>query len=387
MAAIDRERRQPAAGVRVLYVSPLRALGNDVHRNLEIPLQALGGVRAAVRTGDTPAAERRRQLRQPPQILITTPESLFILLGGEAGRAALRTVRTVIVDEIHALVPNKRGAHLALTLERLEELTGGGLQRVGLSATQRPLAEVANFLTGGRPASVIDAARTRETARSIDAARTRETARSIDAARTRETARSIDARAMRALDLRVLAPVPDFGDVPGDSIWDTIAPQIVDLIRQHRTTLVFVSNRGLCERLAARINAAAGGTICQSHHGSTSRELREAVEAGLKAGRLKAVCATGTLEFGIDIGSVDLVVQVEAPGGVARGLQRVGRAGHQVGATPKGRIIAKHPGDLLEDGGVEAVVGDGAAASGHQGAGARPRPQRAVHHVHPRHAQ
>ncbi len=324
LAAIDRERRLTATeGVRVLYISPLRALGNDVHRNLEIPLRALGGVRAAVRTGDTPAPERRRQLRHPPQILITTPESAFILLGSEAGRAALRTVRTVIVDEIHALAPDKRGAHLALTLERLEELTGGGLQRVGLSATQKPLGEVASFLTGGRAASIVDA------------------------------------RAMRALDIRVLAPVPDFGDVPGDSIWDAITPQILDLIRQHRTTLVFVGNRGLCERLAARINAAAGETICQSHHGSTARELRERVESALKAGQLRAVCATGTLEFGIDIGSVDLVVQVEAPGGVARGLQRVGRAGHQVGATPKGRIIAKHPGDLLEAAVTAAAMREG----------------------------
>jgi ATP-dependent Lhr-like helicase len=325
LAAIDRERRAPAPGpgVRVLYVSPLRALGNDVRRNLEIPLAALGGVRAAVRTGDTPPAERRRQLRHPPQILITTPESAFLLLGTEAGRAALRTVRTVIVDEIHALAPNRRGAHLALTLERLEDLAGGGLQRVGLSATQRPLGEVAAWLTGGRPACIVDAG------------------------------------APRALDLRVLAPVADFGDVPGDSVWDCIVPQVLDLIRRHRTTLVFVSNRGLCERLAMRLNAAAGESICRSHHGSTARELRQAVEADLKAGRLRAVCATGTLELGIDVGSVDLVVQVEAPGGVARGLQRVGRAGHQVGATPRGRIIAKHPGDLLEAAVTAAAMRDG----------------------------
>lgn len=325
MYAIDRLRRDPPAepGVRVVYISPLRALGNDIRRNLEIPLAALGGPRAAIRTGDTTPTDRRRQLRHPPEILITTPESLFILLGSAPGRAMLATTRTAIVDEIHALAGNKRGAHLALTLERLQALAGQPLQRIGLSATQRPLAEVAAFLTGGRPATILEAS------------------------------------AMRSLDIRVLSPVADFGDVPGDTIWDSIVPQVLDLVRAHRTTLVFVNNRGLSERLTARLNAAAGEAICRSHHGSTARELREGVEAALKAGTLRSVCATGTLEFGIDIGSVDLVICVEAPGGVARGLQRIGRSGHQVGGTPRGRIVAKHPGDLLEAAVTAAAMAEG----------------------------
>ena len=328
-------------GVRVLYVSPLKALSYDVERNLRAPLAGLRlaavreglptpDITMATRTGDTPAREREDIRKDPPDILITTPESLYLMLTSRS-REVLRTVETVIVDEIHTMAATKRGVHLALSLERLEALTGRPVQRIGLSATQRPLEEIAKYLGGDRPVRIADAGAPKE------------------------------------LDLKVIVPVedmdrPDMSAMPqsagnltgtgyegaGPSIWPAIYPQLLELVRAHRSTLIFVNNRRLAERLALRINELAGEELLRAHHGSVSREQRGEIEERLKAGMLPGLVCTSSLELGIDMGAVDLVVQVESPKSVARGLQRVGRAGHQVDAVSVGRIFPKFRGDLLE---------------------------------------
>ncbi len=351
---LDRLVRAPApprsaaggASVRILYVSPLKALTYDVERNLRAPLAgiALAGKRLgtpvrpvsiASRTGDTPADERRALAKSPPEILITTPESLYLLLTSGA-RETLRGVEHVIVDEVHAIAGTKRGAHLALSLERLEHLRGPDappLQRIGLSATQRPLETIGRFLAGvgpGRPVTIVDAG------------------------------------ARKRLDLQVVVPVEDMsrlgealpleeqpgGPVAGGemrvSIWPAIHPRILDLIRSHRSTLVFVNSRRLAERLAQRLNELAGEDLVRAHHGSIAREQRVAIEEALKEGRLPALVATSSLELGIDMGAIDLVIQVESPTSVARGLQRIGRAGHRVDEVSRGVIFPKYRGDLLE---------------------------------------
>lgn len=318
-------RREP--GVQVLYISPLKALNNDIYRNLEIPLAGIEAkarelglplphLTHAVRTGDTPQQERKEMRRNPPDILITTPESLYLLLTSRS-RDILRTVRYVIVDEIHALCTSKRGAHLSLSLERLEALLPRPPVRIGLSATLRPLEEVARYLGGtGRPVTIVDAG------------------------------------ARRELDLRVEVPVDDMRALPESSIWPAIYRRVLELVAAHRSTIVFVSSRGLAERLAGQLNALAGREVARVHHGSLSREAREQVEAELKAGRLPCLVATSSLELGIDVGAVDLVIQIESPGTVSRGLQRVGRAGHALGAVAKGRLLPKYRGDLLETAGI-----------------------------------
>ena len=335
--AIDRLGREPTiagegteSGVRVLYVSPLRALAVDVEKNLRSPLR---GIELAarrlgenftvpsvgVRTGDTSATERRALSRTPPDVLITTPESLFLMLTS-AARETLSGVRSVIIDEIHALAPTKRGAHLALSLERLDSLvtaTGESpVQRIGLSATQRPLEVVAGFLGGSRPVTIVDSA------------------------------------TPKALDLSVVVPVEDMSQPggPTGSIWPSMHPELLELIQAHRSTLVFVNSRRLAERLASQLNELAGGDdeLVKAHHGSLSRERRLQIEDELKRGELRALVATSSLELGIDMGAVDLVVQVASPGSVAAGLQRIGRAGHQVGAPSVGRLFPKHRADLLE---------------------------------------
>ncbi|MGE5552067.1 MAG: DEAD/DEAH box helicase [Bacteroidota bacterium] len=319
-------------GVRVLYISPLKALNNDIHKNLALPLDGIAAEaarmglelprpRAAVRTGDTPAAERRAIMRQPPQILITTPESLFLLLTSKA-RQVLRRVEYVIVDEVHALFPTKRGVHLALSLEHLEALTGRPFQRIGLSATLRPLAEVAAYLGGG----------------TLDAGGTWR-------ARPVET---IDTGQRKELDLSILLPVDDLRSLPEKTVWPPIYRQLLGLVRTHRSTLVFVNNRRQAERITANLNDLAGDRIAMTHHGSLSKEKRLEAEEQLKAGKLPCLVATSSLELGIDVGAIDLVVQIESPKEVARGLQRVGRAGHLVGLPSKGRIIPKTQADLLE---------------------------------------
>ena len=363
----SRARSEYHPGIRVVYVSPLKALNNDVERNLRAPLEGIQAaawaqgdplpeLRVAVRTGDTPAAERQRMLRQPPHVLITTPESLYLMLTSARARTLFATAHTVIVDEIHTLVGTKRGAHLALSLERLERLAEGRLQRIGLSATVRPVESAARFLGGqdpradfaSRPVTIVDAAYA------------------------------------KPLDLRVVLPVEDFRDAPGNSVWLAIVPEVARLIDQHRTTLIFCNSRRLAERTADRLNEhrlreradvdrlveppragftdlgifaagvdareleAAGVQPIRAHHGSMSRTARLDMEQALKAGRLPALVATSSLELGIDVGDVDLVVHIQSPKSVAGGLQRVGRSGHGVGQTSVGRIFPAHADDLIE---------------------------------------
>jgi len=349
--AIDRLSRPPATdaarkpGFRIVYISPLKALAYDVERNLRAPLvgirhyadrldQDLHPLRIDVRTGDTPQRERARMGRDPGDILITTPESLYLLLGSNA-RENLETVDTVIVDEIHAVAGSKRGVHLALSLERLAERAESDPQRIGLSATQRPLEEMASFLGGGRDVQVVDRA---------------------------------DPPAM---DLKIVVPVPDMtrpaavdpvprrtsgplvppaAPTPQErtSIWPAVYPRLLEQIQSHTSTIVFTNSRILCERLAQRLNELAGEELVRAHHGSIARHRREEIEEQLKAGTLKALVATSSLELGIDMGAVDLVLLVESPGSVARGLQRIGRAGHGVGQLSVGRLFPKYRGDLLE---------------------------------------
>lgn len=327
------------AGVGVLYVSPLKALSYDIERNLRTPLaglavaaQRLGrdrpDITVATRTGDTPARDREDIRRNPPDILITTPESLYLMLTSRS-REVLRTVDTVIVDEIHTMAGTKRGAHLSLSLERLEAICERPPQRIGLSATQRPLEEVARYLGGDRHVEIVDAG------------------------------------ARRALNLQVIVPVDDmtrvdegehvqsavdggYGPEARSSIWPAVYPQLLQLVREHRSTLIFVNNRRLAERISQRINELAGEDLVRAHHGSVSREQRTEIEEQLKSGQLPGLVCTSSLELGIDMGAVDLVVMVESPHAVASGLQRVGRAGHQVSGVSAGRIYPKHRGDLLE---------------------------------------
>ena len=349
---VRRSRRvRSVHGVRVLYVSPLKALGVDVERNLRVPI---AGVRAlaerdqvehsvpavSVRSGDTPAADRDRLQRQPPDILITTPESLYLMLTSRV-RDTLTTVDTLIVDEIHSLVATKHSAHLFVSLERLEDLRQAAgasrpLQRIGLSATQRPLDEVARLL-GGAVQEIDDA--TKLTPRPVQI---------VEAGRGKQ------------LDLRVEVPVQDMSRLadaasPGSdaipstapSIWPLIHPRLVQLIREHRSTMIFVNSRRLAERLAAAINELAGEEIALAHHGSIAKATRLLIEERLKRGLLPAIVATSSLELGIDMGAVDLVVQIEAPPSIASGIQRIGRSGHQVGACSKGIVFPKYRGDLL----------------------------------------
>jgi len=325
---IDRLKDTPAGGLRLLYVSPLKALNYDIERNLRGPLAGLKSELAvAVRTGDTPQKERQAMLRHPPDILITTPESLFLLLTSRA-RELLKSVETLILDEVHAVAGTKRGAHLALSVERLDRLVREPVQRIALSATQRPLEEIGRFVSGGRPIELVDAGRAKE------------------------------------LDLEVVVPVEDMREpgngVPQDgisgiglegsasSIWPSVYPEILRLVREHRSTIVFVNNRRLAERLALRLNELAEEEIARAHHGSIAREQRLEIEDLLKRGEIPCLVATSSLELGIDMGAVDLVIQVESPKSVARGLQRVGRAGHELGSVSKGRIFPKFRADLLE---------------------------------------
>lgn len=360
------------AGVRILYVSPLKALNNDVHRNLDLPLSGIRAeavadgihlpeITTAVRTGDTPQSKRTAMLRNPPDILITTPESLYLMLTSKQARKMFSTVQYVIVDEIHSICNNKRGVHLSLTLERLQHIAEQEFIRIGLSATQRPLDQIAAFLGGKarrgteyeqRPVSIVDAGQRKE------------------------------------MDLLVRCAPPDFSDLPAESVWPMVFAELLEQIRLHRTTLIFVNNRRLAERVAAKLNemlsgddnegSAQGRTfdmyavprmlatgrqeaaplpdtttldrteLVQAYHGSMSRTAREQMESDLKAGNLRCLVTTSALELGIDIGSVDLVIQLQSPKGVARGLQRVGRSGHVIAATSKGRIFPTFKEDLVE---------------------------------------
>ncbi|MFM8267569.1 MAG: DEAD/DEAH box helicase [Ilumatobacteraceae bacterium] len=353
LSAIDRlvvpadDDIDPRRRTRVLYLSPLRALAVDVEKNLRSPLVGIGlaaerlGVpfvapTVGMRTGDTPARERQALVRRPPDLLITTPESLYLMLTSEA-RHTLAGVETVIIDEIHALASSKRGAHLMVSLERLEELTARPPQRIGLSATQRPLEEVAHFLGGHDPSGI------------------------------RRPVAIVDVGVRRPMELEVVVAIDDMGAIgqpapvelhsgPAHaaltprrtSIWTSITPRILEQVLAHRSTIVFCNARRQAERLAARLNELAGEELVKAHHGSLAREQRILIEDELKRGELRAIVATSSLELGIDMGAVDLVVQVESPGSVARGLQRIGRAGHGVGLASRGSVFPTHRGDLLE---------------------------------------
>ncbi len=317
--------------VRVIYVSPLKALSADIHKNLAEPRRAirqlaeqtgieLPRITAAVRTGDTPQKERAAMLRKPPHILVTTPESLYLLLTAERSRDMLRTARTVIVDEIHAVIGTRRGAHLALTLERLEQVVDGPLLRLGLSATQKPIEQVAKFLVGTRAVNEHG-----EAACAV-----------------------VDEGHRRAMDLALEVPRSPIEAVMSHEVWSEYYDRLTELISQHRTTLVFVNTRRMAERLARELTDRIGEDAVTAHHGSLSKERRLDAESRLKAGTLKALVATASLELGIDIGAVDLVCQIGSPRRIATFLQRVGRSGHSVSGLPKGRLFAISRDDLIE---------------------------------------
>ncbi|MBA2259463.1 MAG: DEAD/DEAH box helicase, partial [Acidobacteria bacterium] len=361
---------------RVVYISPLKALAVDIERNLRAPLAGIAHRAAArgdrfhppvisIRTGDTPAVERARFMREPADILITTPESLYLLLTSNA-RDALRAVDTVIVDEIHALVPTKRGAHLALSLERLQALRDGdrSIQRIGLSATQRPLDEVARFLGGTYaqgPKGLPPEALAKAGAEGAGAIHDEFSTQGGVTPRYRPVT-IVDTSEKKKLELRIEVPVEDMAkigqaeEIPSGpasqgpkrtSIWTAIHPRLLELIRAHRSTLIFVNSRRIAERLAAALNELAGEVLVRSHHGSLARPQRIEVEDGLKAGHIRGLVATSSLELGIDMGAIDLVVQIEAPPSVASGMQRIGRAGHTIGAASRGVIVPKYRGDLI----------------------------------------
>jgi ATP-dependent Lhr-like helicase len=339
LCAIDELVRQSERGplvdaVQVLYVSPLKALSNDIDRNLQQPLEGIdewlkehagraSGIRTAVRTGDTPPGERQKMSREPPQILVTTPESLYLLLSSDSGRNMLSTVSTVIVDEIHAVAGNKRGSHLSLSLARLDALTGRPPRRIGLSATQKPIERIAGFLTGGQPCEIVDTGHQRER------------------------------------DLQIELPDSPLTPVMANEVWEELYNRLETLVREHRTTLIFVNTRRLAERLARHLAERLGEDAVTAHHGSLSRDHRLEAEQALKNGRLRALVATASLELGIDIGHIDLVCQMGSPGSIAAFIQRVGRAGHGVGVIPRGRLFPLSRDDLVESIALIRAVRDG----------------------------
>ncbi len=394
LACIDRLLKESLTGrlgdeTRVVYVSPLRALSNDMHRNLEVPLQEIAAhaeaagrelppLRVGLRTGDTSPSERAALLRRPPHILVTTPESLYLLLTARKGRAMLQSVETLIVDEIHALVRDKRGSHLALTIERLEHLAKRPLQRIGLSATQKPIERMADFLIGHRSTGELPQCHSERSEESPGQS-TAEILRSAqdDSAESTSTfpgdecrdgsggaerllfpeppppPRSFDCRIVdvghgRQLDLAVEIPPSELGAVCAHEQWEEVYERIVELIKEHRSTLLFVNTRRLAERVTHQLTELLGEDVVGSHHGSLSAEIRLKTERGLKSGELKAVVATASLELGLDIGYVDLVIQIGSPRSIATFLQRIGRSGHSLGLIPKGRLFALTRDELLE---------------------------------------
>ncbi|HEY2392613.1 MAG TPA: DEAD/DEAH box helicase, partial [Candidatus Angelobacter sp.] len=334
LICIDRLVRKALSGAltdqtEILYVSPLKALGNDIQKNLEGPLSeitALAGekgllmpaIRAAVRTGDTLMQDRQRMLKRPPHILVTTPESLYILLTAQKSRGILTGVNTIIVDEIHAVADDKRGAHLTLSLERLDaltsELNAQRAVRIGLSATQKPIETVAHFLTGnGQPDPVV-----------------------------------VNIGHKRVMDLAIEVPGQELGPVASNELWDEVYDRIAQLVGEHRSTLVFVNTRRLAERIAFNLAERLGEEVVGAHHGSLARKLRLDAETKLKNGELKVLVATASLELGIDIGHVDLAIHIGSPRSIGVSLQRFGRAGHWRGAVPKGRFFVTTRDELLE---------------------------------------
>ena len=370
---------------RVVYISPIKALAVDVERNLQAPLAGIAEAALrlgtqfhqpsiAIRTGDTAQTERARFARHPADILITTPESLYLMLTSNV-REMLRSVEAVIVDEIHALVPTKRGSHLALSLERLEHLAGRRLQRIGLSATQRPLDEVARFLGGCEPSLPgVEGS----------AAFAEEEAFSEFTSNTfvpiYRPVQIVDASEAKRFDLRVQVPVKDMSRLDTvetrpngspspptrrGSIWGAIHPQLLELVRAHRSTLIFVNNRRLAERIAGAVNELAGETLLRAHHGSIALSQRQEIESDLKGGKIRGLVATSSLELGIDMGAIDMVVQIESPPSVASGMQRVGRASHQVGAVSNAVLYPKFRADLLACAAITRAMYEGKVESVH----------------------
>ncbi|MDX2023711.1 MAG: DEAD/DEAH box helicase [Deltaproteobacteria bacterium] len=334
---------------RVIYVSPLKALAIDVERNLRAPLAGIANVatergdaftipQIAIRTGDTPQSERARFLRDPADILITTPESLYLMMTSNA-RDVLQGTETIIIDEIHALVPNKRGAHMMLSIERLALRCTKPPQRLGLSATQRPLDEVSRFLAGPtRPVTIIDTQEKKKLSLQVE----------------------VPIEDMARLAEATLVSGPAAAGPRSPSLWPAIHPRLLELIRAHTSTLIFVNSRRLAERLATALNELAGEPLVQAHHGSIARAQRVLIEDALKSGRLPALVATSSLELGIDMGAIDLVIQIEAPPSIASGLQRIGRASHQVGARSEGILVPKFRGDLVACAAVVEAMREGA---------------------------
>ncbi len=392
--------KKKAGGCKVIYISPLKALAVDVERNLRSPLAGIANMarqrgvsfhipEIAVRTGDTPQRDRARFRRDPGEILITTPESLYLLLTSDSAES-LRTVETVILDEIHALVPTKRGAHLALSLERLEAITRKPLQRIGLSATQRPLEEVAHFLAGAEPRVLAPSPAAPENVREeserewtsepeavADNLAPSSTVVSDTAARYRPVT-ILNAAEPKRLELRIEVPVEDMAklgemqELPSGaasqgpkrtSIWSAIHPRLLEIVRERTSTLIFVNSRRIAERLAGALNELAQENIARAHHGSLAAPQRSEIEELLKAGKIKALVATSSLELGIDMGAVDLVIQIEAPPSVASGMQRIGRAGHSVGAASEGVIFPKYRADLLACAAVTRAMHEGLVES------------------------
>src|SRR6266446_9165081 len=316
---------------QVVYVSPLKALSNDIHINLQQPLigiqqefESMGEmaapIRTLVRTGDTPAKDRAAMIKKPPHIIVTTPESLYILLTSEGGRRILSTTRTLIVDEIHAMVDDKRGSHLSLSIERLQALVKKPLVRIGLSATQKPIAEVARFLVGSANLESDSSPR----------------------------CTIVDTGHTRRLDLGIEVPSSPLEAVMSNEVWEEIYNRLAALIREHRTTLVFVNTRRMAERVARHLGERLGDENVTAHHGSLARELRLAAEQRLKSGELSALVATASLELGIDIGAVDLVIQIGSTRAISTLLQRIGRSNHTVSGFPKGRVFPLSRDELIE---------------------------------------
>ncbi len=348
LSVIDRLVKRSLAGdleneISVIYVSPLRALSNDMHQNLTVPLEEISElleeagytftpIRVGLRTGDTPASKRAALVRRPPHILVTTPESLYLMLTGSKSRETLKTVETVIVDEIHALLRDKRGSHWSITLERLEALVEHPLQRIGLSATQKPLDRVAQYLVGNRPEIEITAEAPKETHSEYP----------------ERTCRIVDIGHSRTLDIAIQVPPSELSAICTHEQWAEVLEQIVELIQSHHSTLIFVNTRRLAERITHQLTERLGEDVVGSHHGSLSAKIRHHTEQKLKSGELKAVIATASLELGIDVGYIDLVVQIGSPRGIATFLQRIGRSGHSLGLVPKGRIFALSRDELLE---------------------------------------
>jgi ATP-dependent Lhr-like helicase len=373
-------------GCRIVYVSPLKALAVDVERNLRSPLAGMANVARrmnvpfrepgiSVRTGDTPQKERARFARQPDEILITTPESLYLILTSQAAEA-LRTVDTVIIDEIHALVPTKRGAHLALTLERLEALAKRRIQRIGLSATQRPLEEVARFLGGVEVEEQRSGGKEQRTegSRGAEDGEGYQSLADEPQGLKYRPVTVVNASAHKQLKLRIEVPVEDMArlgemeEIPSGpasqmprrvSIWNAIHPRLLEIIRERNSTILFVNSRQVAERLAGALNELAGEPIARAHHGSLAAAQRSVIEEQLKAGQIRALCATSTLELGIDMGAVDLVIQIESPPSVASGMQRIGRAGHHVDAVSEGILFPKYRADLVACAAVTRAMHEG----------------------------